>query len=65
MTNLRQASEAHSKALAALKAAESHRDRLIVKARASGMTLRAIAAEAGVTFARVDQILKREKRPNP
>lgn len=47
-------------AAAKLEAARKERDALIREARAEGMTLRAIAAEVGLTHPGVQKILERD-----
>jgi lambda repressor-like predicted transcriptional regulator len=59
---LQAASEHVRLARLALSSRESERDKLIRSAHAEGWSLRKIAAEAGVSFARVAQIVNQEEK---
>lgn len=60
--NLTQAAERVQEARSNLSKLEAERDELIRSAHASGLSLRKIAAEAGVSFGRVAQIVNQEKK---
>lgn len=51
------------RARAELATAEDDRNTIILTAHSEGWSLRKIAAEAGVSFARVAQIVNQEEKP--